>query len=100
MTSDDAVRTSGGGGPGGGPPGGPMAAPALEVDEPELPALGGLFRLDGKRALVVGGYGGIGRVTTELLVEHGAAVAIAGRSLEKAESLASDLNDKGADAVA
>jgi NAD(P)-dependent dehydrogenase (short-subunit alcohol dehydrogenase family) len=98
--SEDAGTKPATGGMGGGPPGGPMAAPALEVEEPALPALGDLFRLDGRRALVVGGYGGIGRVTTELLVEHGAAVAIAGRSLEKAASLASDLNDKGADAVA
>jgi NAD(P)-dependent dehydrogenase (short-subunit alcohol dehydrogenase family) len=44
---------------------------------------------------VVGGYGGIGEVTTELLAEYGAAVAIAGRSLEKAEALAEQLEGKG-----
>jgi NAD(P)-dependent dehydrogenase (short-subunit alcohol dehydrogenase family) len=77
-----------------------MAAPAPEVEEPDFPALGGLFRLDDRRALVVGGYGGIGRVTTELFAEQGAAVAIAGRALDKAESLASELSSRGVTAIA
>jgi NAD(P)-dependent dehydrogenase (short-subunit alcohol dehydrogenase family) len=63
------------------------------------PELGSLFRLDGKRALVVGGYGGIGQVTSELFVEFGAEVAIAGRSEEKARGLAEELSDRGARAV-
>lgn len=57
-----------------------------------------LFSLDGTAALVVGGYGGIGMETTRLLVRHGAAVTIAGRSREKAEQLAGELTDEGAHA--
>jgi len=52
--------------------------------------LGSLFRLDQKTALIVGGYGGIGEVTTRAFSEYGADVAIAGRSLDKARSLAGD----------
>lgn len=62
----------------------PAPTPQFELDT--------LFRLDGKRALLVGGYGGIGEVTTRLLALHGAYVAIAGRSLAKAEALAAELD--------
>jgi gluconate 5-dehydrogenase len=58
-----------------------------------------LFRIDGKRALIVGGYGGIGEIVTRLLVEHGAAVAVAGRSREKANALAAALGAEGAKAI-
>lgn len=58
----------------------------------------GLFRLDGRRALVVGGYGGIGRVIADLFAACGASVAVAGRSAEKAEQAAADIGD-GAAAV-
>jgi len=64
---------------------------------PDLPSL---FRLDGKRALIVGGYGGIGQVTTEAFVAYGAEVAVAGRSAEKATQLAERLADGGARAIA
>src|SRR3954454_22293105 len=57
----------------------------------ESPQLGSLFRLDGKTALIVGGYGGLGRVTSELFAELGASLAIAGRSLDKAQQLAGEL---------
>jgi NAD(P)-dependent dehydrogenase (short-subunit alcohol dehydrogenase family) len=59
---------------------------------PDRSQLGSLLRLDGKRAVIVGGYGGIGRVTSELFAELGASLAIAGRSLDKAEQLAGELN--------
>jgi gluconate 5-dehydrogenase len=42
------------------------------------------FRLEGKVALVTGGTGGIGLPISRALVEAGARVAIAGRSLERA----------------
>jgi NAD(P)-dependent dehydrogenase (short-subunit alcohol dehydrogenase family) len=78
-----------------GKPSGPPAVPA-----PEPPAdLGDLMRLDGSRVLVVGGYGGIGEVTTRLLAAHGASVAIAGRSSEKADALAEELASDGATAI-
>lgn len=59
---------------------------------PDRPDLASLLRLDGKRAVIVGGYGGIGRVTSELFAELGASLAIAGRSLEKAQELAGQLD--------
>ncbi|HEV7886641.1 MAG TPA: SDR family oxidoreductase [Acidimicrobiales bacterium] len=55
----------------------------------------GLFRLDGRRALVVGGYGGIGEPTVRLLRSQGAAVAIAGRSADKAAKLADEVGGVG-----
>src|SRR6476620_8934143 len=58
-----------------------------------------LFRLDGKSALVVGGYGGTGQVTSQMLAQSGASVAIAGRSLEKARELAQQLSGQGARAI-
>jgi NAD(P)-dependent dehydrogenase (short-subunit alcohol dehydrogenase family) len=73
--------------PAGGPPG-----PAIEVDEQRASDLGSLFRLDGRRVVLVGGYGGIGEVTTRLFAEYGAELAIAGRSEEKARALAEELS--------
>jgi NAD(P)-dependent dehydrogenase (short-subunit alcohol dehydrogenase family) len=60
----------------------PLATPAAALD------FDSLFRLDGKTALIVGGYGGIGQHLTELFVSAGAAVAVAGRSREQAEAAA------------
>ena len=54
-----------------------------------------LVRLDHKSALIVGGYGGIGKLTTQLLSDFGADVAIAGRSEEKAKALAAELTGRG-----
>ena len=85
-------------GPPGGPPGGPPA-PAVEVDEQRAGDFASLFRLDGKRVILVGGYGGIGEVTTRLFAEYGADVAIAGRSEDKAVALAEELSAAGTHAV-
>jgi len=73
-------------------------APPVPAPTPQLD-LDTLFRLDGKRALLVGGYGGIGEVTTRALALHGADVAVAGRSLEKAEALATDLDGDNGRAI-
>ena len=56
---------------------------------PEDPAA--LFRLDGRRALITGGYGGIGRVIADLFAAAGARVAVAGRSEEKAKQAAEEI---------
>src|SRR5258706_2394745 len=59
-----------------------------------------LFGLEGKTALVPGGYGGIGEAVAWGLAEAGARVAIAGRSREKAEALARRLAVAGHTAFA
>lgn len=55
--------------------------------------------LAGTRVLVVGGYGGIGTAICEMFADAGAAVAVAGRSEDKAEELAGQLRDRGATAI-
>jgi NAD(P)-dependent dehydrogenase (short-subunit alcohol dehydrogenase family) len=55
--------------------------------------------LSGRRVLVTGGYGGLGSVICEQLGEAGAVVAVAGRSVDKAEELAARLRDRGITAV-
>ena len=47
-----------------------------------------LFRLDGKVALVTGGYGGIGEAVSRGLAQAGAQVAIAGHNGARASALA------------
>lgn len=79
----------------GGPPP-PDSTPAEVPLEPPAD----LFRLDGRRVLLVGGYGGIGTVTGQLFADQGAAVAVAGRSLERAEEAAAALRGRGATAAA
>jgi gluconate 5-dehydrogenase len=48
----------------------------------------GMFRVDGKVALVTGGYGGIGEAVSRELRAMGAQVAIAGHNPEKAAACA------------
>ena len=54
-----------------------------------------LFRLDGKVALVTGGYGGIGEAVSRGLAQAGAQVAIAGHNGARASALAQALNAEG-----
>ena len=53
------------------------------------------FRLDGRRALVVGGTGGIGFACAAALAENGAAVAVASRREGAVESAAAALCGQG-----
>jgi NAD(P)-dependent dehydrogenase (short-subunit alcohol dehydrogenase family) len=59
-----------------------------------------LFRLDGKSALVTGGYGGIGEAVCRGLAAMGARVAITGHNGERASALAEALKNEGHDAWA
>jgi NAD(P)-dependent dehydrogenase (short-subunit alcohol dehydrogenase family) len=54
-----------------------------------------LFDLKGKTAFIPGGYGGIGAAVAWGMAIAGARVAVAGRSLEKAEELAGELRASG-----
>ena len=54
-------------------------------------AVADAFRVDGKVALVTGGYGGIGQAVCRALASMGANVAVAGHNAEKAEACAKAL---------
>lgn len=56
-------------------------------------------RLDGSVALVTGASSGIGEATARALSEEGAAVALAARREERLESLASDIEESGGEAL-
>jgi NAD(P)-dependent dehydrogenase (short-subunit alcohol dehydrogenase family) len=58
------------------------------------------WSLDGQRALVVGGAGGIGAAICAHLAERGAMIAVAGRSAHRAGELAAQLSRHGAPAAA
>jgi gluconate 5-dehydrogenase len=55
--------------------------------------------LAGRRVLVTGGYGGLGAAICEQLADQGAAVAVAGRSPDKAMELADHLRERGVPSV-
>ncbi len=57
--------------------------------------IGGFFRLDGKVALVTGGYGGIGSAVCRGLAAAGASVAVAGRDADKAGACAAEIRNAG-----
>src|SRR6266576_1045489 len=59
-----------------------------------------MLRLDGKVALVTGGYGGIGEAVSRGLAGLGARVAIAGHDADKATACAQALQARGCDAYA
>jgi gluconate 5-dehydrogenase len=56
------------------------------------------FRLDGKVALVTGGYGGIGEAVSRGLVRAGAKVAVSGHNADKAAGFAAALRAEGSNA--
>ena len=60
--------------------------------------LDSLFRLDGKVALVTGGYGGIGGPVCHALGARGARVGVAGHNAGKAAAAADALRAEGCDA--
>ena len=59
-----------------------------------------LFRLDGRVALVTGGYGGIGEAVCRALATAGAKIAISGHNPDKAAACAGSLRTEGFDTYA
>ncbi|WP_420402339.1 SDR family NAD(P)-dependent oxidoreductase [Nisaea sp.] len=64
----------------------------------DLARLGSLFDLNGKSALVPGGYGAIGEAVCWALAMHGARVAVAGPREDRAVALAEAISGSGRDA--
>ena len=74
-----------------------MSEPAAGPDYARL--LAGQASLQGRIAFVPGGYGGMGAAIAWGLALAGARVAVAGRSVAKAETLAGSLRAAGHDAI-
>ncbi|HEY2302695.1 MAG TPA: SDR family NAD(P)-dependent oxidoreductase [Acidimicrobiales bacterium] len=58
------------------------------------------LQLSGKRALITGSTSGIGEATARFLAKEGVAVAVHGRSAERAERVTAEINAAGGTAVA
>lgn len=58
-----------------------------------------MFRLDGKKVVVVGGSAGMGLATAEMAIEYGADVVIAARNPERLAAAAETLAARGKRAV-
>jgi NAD(P)-dependent dehydrogenase (short-subunit alcohol dehydrogenase family) len=65
-----------------------------------MPHFNSFWELGGAATLVVGGYGGLGGLTSKLLAHHGARVVAGGRSLEQATALAEEIKGRGGNAGA
>ena len=65
-----------------------------------LEAYRALFRLDGRRAIVVGAGSGIGEASAEALAAHGAHVVCGDLDGAKAEAVAMRIRDAGGSAEA
>jgi gluconate 5-dehydrogenase len=65
-----------------------------------MPQVQNVFRLDGRVALVTGGYGGIGEAVSRALAEAGARVAVTGHNAEKASACVEALRTQGFEAYA
>lgn len=55
-------------------------------------------KLEGKAAIITGATSGIGEATARLFAEHGARVALCGRSREKGEAIAEGITKAGGEA--
>lgn len=53
-----------------------------------------IFNLEGKKAVVIGGGGGIGQAIAQGLAEHGVEVVISSRKLEGLQKAAKEIKDK------
>jgi len=53
-----------------------------------------LFNLEGRKALITGASGGIGKEIAKVLIEHNAEVCISGRNIEELNSLKESLGKK------
>lgn len=58
-----------------------------------------IFTLQGKVAMVTGGYGVLGMEMVRILAEYGAKVAVLGRSEAKGSAFVSELKDQGYEAL-
>ena len=53
-----------------------------------------MFNLKGKKALITGASGGIGKEIAKVLIEHNAEICVSGRNLEELNALKKSLGDK------